>query len=63
MSDFLATALGLAFTLVVCLLAVQAILGPWLRLRRAPAAAGGRADEKHTPPAPRRGDNRPVHTT
>jgi hypothetical protein len=62
MSDFLATALGLAFTLVVCLLALQALLGPWLRLRRAPAGAAGRADEKHTPLAARQGENRPVHT-
>ena len=37
MSDFLATALGLAFTLVVCLLALQAILSPWLRVRRVPS--------------------------
>jgi hypothetical protein len=45
MSDFLATALGLAFTLVVCLLALQAILSPWLRLRRAPATTGSHSDE------------------
>ena len=36
MSDLLATALGLGFTLLVCLLAIQAILSPWLRVRRAP---------------------------
>ena len=36
MSDLLATALGLGFALLVCLLAVQAILSPWLRIRRAP---------------------------
>ena len=59
MSDFLATALGLAFTLIVCLFAVHALLGPWLRLRRAPAAAAGHADEKHTS-QPR--DTRPIHT-
>ena len=46
MSDFLATALGLAFTLVVCLLALQAILSPWLRVRRVPANAS-RAKEPH----------------
>ena len=65
MSDFLATALGLAFTLVVCLLALQAILGPWLR-RRVPKAAVGRSELKHasrlqthaTQP-----DTTPVHTT
>ncbi|MGB9416797.1 MAG: hypothetical protein WCB58_10810 [Acidobacteriaceae bacterium] len=61
MSDFLATALGLAFTLVVCLFAVHALLGPWLRLRRAPAAAAGHADEKHTSSAPTRRDATPIH--
>jgi hypothetical protein len=60
MSGFLATALGLAFTLVVCLLALQALLGPWLRLRRAPAAAAGHADEKHASPPH---DSRPIHTS
>jgi hypothetical protein len=63
-SDFLATALGLAFTLVVCLLALQAILGPWLR-RRVPKADAGRSELKHashlqthaTQP-----DTTPVHT-
>ncbi len=45
MSDLLATALGLAFTLVVCLLALQAILSPWLRLRRAPVTAGSRSED------------------
>jgi hypothetical protein len=59
MSGFLATALGLAFTLVVCLLALQALLGPWLRLRRAPA---GHADEKHVSHASRQDENRPIHT-
>jgi hypothetical protein len=62
MSGFLATALGLAFTLVVCLLALQALLGPWLRLRRAPAAAAGHADEKHASPASRHDKNQPIHT-
>jgi len=46
MSDFLATALGLAFTLVVCLLALQAILSPWLRVRRGPPNAS-RVKETH----------------
>jgi hypothetical protein len=62
MSGFLATALGLAFTLVVCLLALQALLGPWLRLRRAPIAATGHADEKHASPASRQDKNQPIHT-
>jgi hypothetical protein len=46
MSDFLATVLGLAFTLVVCLLALQAILSPWLRVRRVPASTR-RTKETH----------------
>jgi hypothetical protein len=46
MSDFLATALGLAFTLVVCLFAVRALLSPWLRLRHKPASATIRQEEK-----------------
>jgi uncharacterized membrane protein YcjF (UPF0283 family) len=44
MSDFLATALGLAFALIVCLLALQAILSPWLRLRRVRASDTNRSD-------------------
>lgn len=52
MSEFLATALGLAFALVVCLLAVQAILTPWLRVRRTPAPALGQQDEKHISHSP-----------
>jgi hypothetical protein len=47
MSDFLATALGLVFTLVVCLLAVQALLSPWLRVRRTGASAGQPAKQGH----------------
>ncbi len=39
MSDLVSTALGLGFTLLVCLLALQAILSPWLRVRRAPERA------------------------
>jgi hypothetical protein len=60
MSDFLATALGLAFTLIVCLLAVHALLSPWLRLRRAPATATGHSERKH---APQPLDTTPIHTT
>lgn len=60
MSNFLAAVLGLAFTLVVCLLALQALLGPWLRLRRAPA---GHAEEKHASHTSRQGENRPIPTT
>jgi hypothetical protein len=38
MASFLAIALGLAFTLVVCLLVLRALLEPWLRFRHKPAA-------------------------
>jgi hypothetical protein len=38
MASFLATAVGLAFTLIVCLLVLRALLEPWLRFRRTPAA-------------------------
>ena len=65
MSDFLATALGLAFTLVVCLLALQAILGPWLR-RRVPKTAVGRSELKHASRLQThasRPDTTPVHTS
>ncbi len=54
MSDFLASILGLGFTLVVCLLAVQALLSPWLRVRR--RGEEGRA-RKRAPEAA------PSHTT
>jgi hypothetical protein len=47
MSDFLATALGLAFALIVCLLALQAILSPWLRVRRVPQSGASRSDQTH----------------
>jgi hypothetical protein len=35
MSNFLTAALGLAFAFVVCLMAVNAIVGTWLRMRKA----------------------------
>lgn len=47
MSDLLATALALGFTLVVCLLAIQALLSPWLRVRK-----DSRRPKKQTAPAP-----------
>ncbi|HEY3988571.1 MAG TPA: hypothetical protein VGM02_04675 [Acidobacteriaceae bacterium] len=59
MSDFLAMALGLVFALVVCLLALHALLSPWLRLRRAPATAVTHPGEK--PSAPPRDTSR-THT-
>jgi hypothetical protein len=48
MSDFLATALGLVFTLVVCLLAVQALLSPWLRVRRDGASTQQPSKQSHS---------------
>jgi hypothetical protein len=64
MSDFLATALGLAFTLVVCLFAVRALLSPWLR--RAPVDAISWHDEKPlshpVPPQVTPSGTTPVHT-
>jgi hypothetical protein len=37
MASFLTVAVGLAFTLGVCLLVLRALLEPWLRFRRTPA--------------------------
>lgn len=46
MTDLVATTLGLGFTLVVCLLAVRALLGPWLRMRRAPEDVVSQTERK-----------------
>jgi hypothetical protein len=66
MSDVLATALGLAFTLVVCLFAVRALLSPWLRLRQKPASDASPQDEKPlshaVQPHVSAPGTRPVHT-
>lgn len=62
MSDFLATVLALAFALVVCLLALQAILSPWLRFRRPPARTISQRDEKPLTRAAHSRDTTPVHT-
>lgn len=62
MSDMLATALGIAFTLIVCLVAVRALLSPWLRLRRAPVTGESQSDEKQTSQAPPSRDTTSVHT-
>jgi hypothetical protein len=61
MSDLLATALGLLFTLVVCLLAVHALLSPWLRLRREPDAIT-HTERKHDLSAAQHQGTTPVHT-
>jgi hypothetical protein len=63
MSDVLATALGLAFTLIVCLLAIHALLSPWLRLRRAPVTGEGQSDGKHASHTPQSRGTTPIHTT
>jgi hypothetical protein len=62
MSDFLAAALGLAFALVVCLLALQAILSPRLRFRRGSASAISQHEKKRLAPAAQSRDTTPVHT-
>ena len=51
MSDFVASVLGLGFTLVVCLLAVQALLSPWLRVRRTGADKRARAAKTNAAPS------------
>ena len=48
MTDLIATALGLIFTVVVCLLAVRALVGPWLRMHRRPERSAAQPDEKRT---------------
>ena len=62
MSDYLATALGLAFTMVVCLLALHALLSPWLRRRGAPETATPQPEEKHAFPAISSQETAAVHT-
>jgi hypothetical protein len=52
LTDLLATTLGLVFTVVVCLVALHALLDPWLRMRRARAGAVTYgSEEKHMPRA------------
>jgi hypothetical protein len=48
MASFLAIAVGLAFTLVVCLLVLRALLEPWLHFRRTPAAPTHDSPYQHT---------------
>jgi hypothetical protein len=48
MASFLAIAVGLAFTLVVCLLVLRALLEPWLHFRRTPAAPTHDSLYQHT---------------
>lgn len=63
MSDFLATALGLVFTLVVCLLAIHALLSPWLRLRlrRAPVASNQHPEDSRPLRSSQSPDTTPAH--
>ena len=60
MSDLLATALGLAFAMLVCLLAVHAILSPWLRLRRAQAPRATRTADPRSLTAARTPNTTPA---
>jgi hypothetical protein len=67
MASFLTVAVGLAFTLVVCLLVLRALLEPWLRFRRTPAAPihdTGYHDTGYKPTsrAPRTRGAQPLHT-
>lgn len=62
MASFLATAIGLAFTLVVCLLVLRALLEPFLRARRPSAAAAEKSGKKQTArTSPTRGAA-PIHS-
>jgi len=45
--DLLSTAVGLAFTLFVCLYVVYALLGSWLQVRRTSEEATHDAGEGH----------------
>jgi hypothetical protein len=61
MTDLFATTLGLVFTLVVCLVAVHALLGPWLRPRQTRADSPARSsDEKRVPRTAATRDAAPV---
>lgn len=61
MASLLATAIGLTFTLVVCLLVLRALLDPWLRVRR-PSAAAEMPGEKQGADTPQRRGTAPLHT-
>jgi hypothetical protein len=62
MASFLAIAAGLTFTLVVCLLALRALLEPWLRFRRSPAAEINDSGYQRTSPASKTRSAAPLHT-
>jgi hypothetical protein len=62
MASFLATAIGLVFTLVVCLLVLRALLDPWLRVRRPLAAAAEKSGEKHTARTSQARGAAPIHS-
>jgi hypothetical protein len=62
MASFLATAAGLAFTLVVCLLVLRALLDPWLRVRRPSAVRTESSGEKQNAPASQTRRAVPFHT-
>ena len=47
MSNLLATAFGLAFTVFVCLYVAYALLGPWLHMRRTSTETADDTGNKH----------------
>ncbi len=62
MASFLAIAMGLAFTLVVCLAVLRALLEPWLRIRQKPAAPTQDIGDKLNSRATRTRGAQPLHT-
>lgn len=62
MTNFLAVAVGLAFTLVVCLVVLRALLDPWLRARRLSAVAAEKSGERQTARAAKTRGAAPIHS-
>jgi hypothetical protein len=62
MASFLAIAIGLAFTLVVCLLVLRALLDPWLRVQRSSAPAAETSGEKQTARTRQARGAAPIHS-
>ena len=62
MASLLAVAVGLTFTLIVCLLVLRALLDPWLRIRRPSVAATEKSSRKQTTPASQQRGTAPLHT-
>jgi hypothetical protein len=62
MASFLAIAVGLSFTLVVCLLVLRALLDPWLRIRLRSVPAAEERGNRQTAPASQSRGSAPLHT-